>query len=56
MNLFNLVRAKQHLSSGTSSTVKRNTVPKFNVLFQTEATVGDDEQGQNANQTLCFYC
>lgn len=49
------MRVKQHLSLDTSSTVKKNTVNKFNVLFQTEATVGDDELGENANQTPCFY-
>ena len=55
MNLFSLVRVKQHLSLDTSSTVKRNTVNKFQVLFQTEVTVGDNEQGENANRTPCFY-
>lgn len=55
MNLFNQVRVKQHLSFDTWSTIKRNTVDKFNVLFETEATVGDDEQWENANQTPCFY-
>lgn len=55
MNLFNLVRVKQHLSLDTSSTAKRNTVNKFNMFFQTEATVGDDEQGENTNRTPCFY-
>lgn len=49
MNLFNLERTKQHLSLGTSSTVKRNTVNMFNVLFQTRVAVGNDEQGENAN-------
>jgi len=49
MNLFNLVRVKQHLSLDTSGTVKRNTVNKFNVLFRTEATVGDYKHGENEN-------
>lgn len=46
---------KQNLSLDTSSTIRRNIVNKLIVLFQRAPAVGDDEQGENVNQTPSFY-